>query len=104
MTNDSVNNKCDKAITIINNCGVANFISDERRNIFASEVLMLKSKQDLDLASKLSEIHENNLKSYIKTTNSTPYYSQEFVKLQTECISLLNEIEAELYIQARIKS
>ena len=103
MTNESVNDKCDKTIEAINNCGLANFISDEKRNSLVSEVLTLKSEQDLNLASKLGELHENNLKHYIQTKKSTPEYSQDFVKLQIECISLLNEIEAALYIQGNLK-
>ena len=103
MANDSVNDKCDKAIAVINDCGLANYISDEMRNALASEVLTLKSKQDRSLATKLSALHENNLTRYIENMKSNPAYSQDFVKLQIECISFLNEIEAALYIQDKFK-
>lgn len=103
MINDSVNDKCDKAVAAINNCGLANFISDEECKTLAGDILTLKTKQDRSLASELSALHENNLKQYIKIKQSAPDYSQDFVKYQIECISLLNEIEAALYVQDSFK-
>jgi hypothetical protein len=103
MTNNKVNEMCDRAIGVINSSGLANFISDETRNILVSEIQTLKNRQDRSLASTLSEQHENNLKHYVKTAHSDPDFSQDFVTLQTDCISLLNEIEAALYVQERFK-
>ena len=103
MANDGVNAKCDKAIEIINDCGHANYINDEMRNTLVDDIQTLKIQQDRSLASKLSALHENNLKRYIETKKSTPAFSQDYVKLQIECISLLNEVEAALYVQENFK-
>jgi|GEM_PF-5941538 len=104
MMHESINEKCDRAIAVINDCGLANYISSEKCNTLSSEILALKNKQERNLASALSAIHENNLKHYIKTKQTTPEFSRDFVKLQIECISILNEIEAALYIQDNFKS
>lgn len=102
--NNNVDKMCDKAIEIINNCSHANYISDEKCNALVSEIQLLKSKQDRSLASKISEQHENNLKHYVQTMKSTPDFSNDFFKFQTDCISLLNDIEETLYFQERFKS
>ena len=104
MNNNKVNEICEKVILVINKCAQANFISEEKCNDLMNEIQLLKSKQERSLASKICEHHENNLKQYEETIGSTPEFSQEFHKLQTDCIFLLNEIESELYIQETFKS
>ena len=104
MTNNKVNEMCDKAILVINKCNQANFISDKKCNDLVTEIQSLKSKQELSLASKISEHHENYLKQYETTIGPTPDFSQEFHSLQTDCVFLLNEIESALYIQEKFKS
>jgi MinD-like ATPase involved in chromosome partitioning or flagellar assembly len=104
MENNKVSEMCDKVIAVINNCGLANFISDERREALVSEIQILKSKQDRSLASKISEIHENYLKHYNETANTNPDFSKDFVNLQINCVSLLNEMEAALYILEKFKT
>lgn len=103
MTNNKVNEMCDKAILVINKCSQANFISDEECNDLVNEINSLKSKQARSLASKICEHHENYLKQYEETIGPTPDFSQEFHRLQTDCIFLLNEIESALYIQEKFK-
>lgn len=97
--NESVNEKWDKAIAVINHCSLANYISSEKCNTLSTEILAVNNKKERNLASGLSELHEYNLKHYIETKQSTPEFSRDFVQLLIECISLLNEIEAALYIQ-----
>ena len=104
MTNNKVNEMCDKAILVINKCSQANFISDEKCTDLVTEIKSLKVNQERSFASKICEHHENYLKQYEKTIGPTPDFSQEFHRMQTECIFLLNEIESELYIQEKFKS
>ena len=103
MTNNKVNEMCDKAISVINKCSQANFISDEKCNELVTEIQLLKSKQERSLASTICEHHENNLKQYNETIGPTSDFSQEFHSLQTDCIFLLNEIESALYLQEKFK-
>lgn len=103
MTNNKVNEMCDQVISVINKYGLAEFISDEKCNALVSEIQALKKKQKRSLASEVSETHEKNMARYVETTNSTPEFSPDFVSLQTDCISILNEIEAALYLQEHVK-
>ena len=104
MTNNKVNEMCDKVISVINECSQANFISDEKCNDLVTEIQLLKSKQERSLASKICEHHEKYLKQYEVKIGPTPEFSQEFHRLQTDCIFHLNEIESALYIQEKFKS
>ena len=100
--NADIEDKCDKAIAAINSCARADYISTDQCDSLASRIQELKKKQERSLASELSELHENNLKHYIETKQSSPEYSPDFVRLQIECVSLLNEIEAALYVQEHL--
>ena len=104
MTSNKVNEMCEKVISIINEIGLANFISEEKRDDLVAEIELLKSRQECSLASEICEYHENNLKQYNDKIGPTPEFSQEFHKLQTDCIFYLNEIESELYIQEKFNS
>ena len=99
-----IEDKCDKVITAINGCARANYISAKQCDSLVSRILSLKQRKERSLASELSELHENNLKHYIETRQSSPEYSPDFVRLQIECVSLLNEIEAALYVQEQLQT
>ena len=104
MSNNKVNEMCEKVISVINECSQANFISDEKCNELVTEIQLLKNKQERSLASKICEHHEKDLKRYEETIGPTPEFSQEFHNLQTDCIFHLNEIESALYIQEKFNS
>ena len=103
MANSKVNEMCDQVISVINKYSQADFMSAEECKDLVTEIELLKSKQDLSLASKISEKHENYRKQYDNTVGPTPDFSREFHKLQTDCIFLLNEIETALYLEEKFK-